>query len=85
MEKGIYGLFQAGIIAHKALKEHIQIFGYEPEPITPGLWRHNKNGITFTLVVDNFGIKYRRKEDTMNLIHALQEKYDITKDWTGSL
>ena len=53
----MHGLFQAGIIAHKALKENLRSFGYEPAPITPGLWRHNKNGITFTLVVDDFGIK----------------------------
>ena len=57
LEKVMYGIVQAGIIAHTALKRHLQPFGYEPAPITPGLWRHNKNGITFTLVVDNFGIK----------------------------
>ena len=71
-EKGMCGLFQAGIIAHTDLKEHLRPFGYEPEPITPGLWFHNKNGITFTLVVDNFGIKYNIKEDTMHLIHTIQ-------------
>ena len=57
VEKGVYGLVHAGIIAHTALKEHLQPFGYEPALITPGLWRHNKNGITFNLVVDDFGIK----------------------------
>ena len=39
-EKGMYGLFQAGIIAHTALKEHLQLSGYEPAPIMPGLWHH---------------------------------------------
>ena len=57
----MYGLFQAGIIANTALKGHLRPFGYEPAPITPGLWRHNKNVITFTLVVDDFGIKYKSK------------------------
>ena len=84
-EKGLYGLVQAGIIAHTAIKEHLQPFGYDPAPITPGLWRHNKNEITFTLVVENFGIKYKIKEDALHLIHALQEKYDITQDCNGSL
>ena len=55
--KVMYGLVQARIISHMALKEHLQPFGYEPAPITPVLWRRNKNGITFTLVVDEFGIK----------------------------
>ena len=67
------GLVQAVIIAHTALKENLQLFRYEPAPISLGLWRHNKNGITFTFVVDNFGIKYHRKEHTLHLIHALQE------------
>ena len=56
-EKGIYGIFQAGIITHTALKENIWQFRYEPVTINPGLWRHNNNGIKFTLVVDYFGIK----------------------------
>ena len=75
VEKLMYGLVQAGIISQTALKEHIRTFGYEPAPITPVLWLHNKNGIIFTLVDDNFGIKYQRKEDALHLIHALQEKY----------
>ena len=78
VEKGMYGIVQAGIIAHKALKEHLRPFGYEPAIITPLLWRHNKNGITFTPVVNDFGIKYQIKEDALNFIHALQEKYEIT-------
>ena len=80
----MYGLSQAGIIVHTLLKEH-RPFGYDPAPTTPILWCHNKNGITFDLVVDDFGIKYQGKEDALHLIHTLQEKYEIKKDWTGSL
>ena len=67
------------------LKKHIWPFGYEPARITPGLWRHNKNIITFKLVLDEFGIKQNRKEDAQNLITALQERYEVAQDWTGSL
>ena len=84
-EMGIYCLVQAGITAHTELKEHLQPFGYEPVPITSGLWRHNKNGINFTLVFDNYWIKYHWKEEALHVIHALKEKYEITQDWTGSL
>ena len=84
-EKGMYGLVQKGIISHTALREHLRPFGYEPAPITTGLWRHNKNGINFTLMVDNFGIKYQRKEDALHLIYAIHKKYEITQVWTGSL
>ena len=81
----MYGLFQSGIISHMALKEHLRPFEYEPAPITPGLWRHNKNGIIFTIVVNNFGKKHKIKEDIMHLMNALQEKYENTQYWTGSL
>ena len=64
--------------SHTALKEHLQPFRYEPAPINPLSWLQNKNGITFTLVVDGFGIKYKRKEGAMHLIHALQYIYEIT-------
>ena len=73
-DKGMYGLVQTGIISHMAIKEYLRPFGYEPAPSSPVLWRHNKNGITFALVVNDFGIKYKRKEDVMHLIHELQEK-----------
>ena len=34
VERGMYGPFQAGIISHTALKEHLLTFGYEPATIT---------------------------------------------------
>ena len=57
LEKGMCGLVQACIIAHMELTEHLRPFRYEPAPINMGLRRHNKNGITFTFVVGDFGIK----------------------------
>ena len=73
VEKLMYDLFQAGIIAHTARKEYLQSFGYEPATITPGLWQHNKRGIIFILVSDEFGIKYQIKEYSQHLINALQK------------
>ena len=81
----MYSLVQAVIIAHTAVKEDLRPFGNDPAPITPGLWRYNNNGIIFTLVVDDFGIKYQRKEDALHLIHETPKIYEITQYWTGSL
>ncbi len=39
----------------------------------------------FTLVVDNFCVKYEQQEDMDHLITALKTKYTLTKDWTGDL
>ena len=81
----MYGLFHWGIIVHTALKENLHPFWYEPVPIIPVLWHHNKNIITFNLVVEYFGIMYQIVEDDYPLINELQKKYKITKYWTGRL
>ena len=40
IQKGMYGLPQAGILANKLLTKHIARHGYYPCTHTPGLWRH---------------------------------------------
>ena len=84
-EKGMYGLVQAGIISNTALKGNLRPFGYEHVPITLLLWWHNKNKITFTLVVNGFGIRYQRREDDQHFINSLEDKYEVMQDWTRSL
>ena len=37
----------------------------------------------FSLVVDDFGIKYVGKEHTVHLVNSLEADYKITIDWTG--
>jgi hypothetical protein len=40
----------------------------------------------FTLVVDDFGVKYVRKEHADHLIASIRSTYrKFTEDWTGSL
>ena len=36
-------------------------------------------------MVYEFRIKYQRKEDAQYLINSLQQKYEVTQDWTGSI
>ena len=80
IEKGMYGLPQAGKIANDELQRHLLPFGYAPCPRTPGLWRHSSKPITFALVVDDFAVKYVKKEHLLHLQRALQSKYVITID-----
>ena len=54
-------------------------------PHTPGLWKHVSRPIASTLVVDDFGVKYVRKNNADHLIAPLKGKYKISEDWTGSL
>ena len=39
----------------------------------------------FTLVVDNFGVKYVDKKDVDHLIASINTNYKLTVDWTGNL
>ncbi len=43
-------------------------FGYHECKNTQGLWYHKTRNITFTLVVDDFGVKYVDKTDVKHLI-----------------
>ena len=56
IQKGMYDLPQAGIIARKLLKECLEKHGYCERKITPGLWKHDTLSISFTLMVDDFGV-----------------------------
>jgi hypothetical protein len=56
VQKGRYGLPQAGIIANQMLARRLAIHGYHQTKCTSGLWRHVTRPIQFTLVVDDFGV-----------------------------
>jgi hypothetical protein len=80
----MYGLPQAGILAQQLLEERLNLHGYSQSKAVPGLWTHKSRPISFTLVVDDFGVKYVGKEHAMHLISILKEHYEISEDWTGS-
>ncbi len=84
MRKGMYGLPQAGILAQKLLEERINKHGYMQNKAIPGLWTHQSRLISFTLVVDDFGIKYVGQEHAMHLISILKEHYELSEDWKGT-
>ncbi|MCP4748318.1 MAG: hypothetical protein GY874_19600, partial [Desulfobacteraceae bacterium] len=75
INKGMYGLPQAGILANKLLKKRLAKHGYFELPHTPGLWKHVTRPISFTLVVDDFGIKYVGKEHLGHLLAAIKQDY----------
>ncbi len=41
IQKGMYGLPQAVILAQELLKKCLNKHGYCKNPLTPGLWRHD--------------------------------------------
>jgi hypothetical protein len=86
MRRAVWGLPQAGILANKRLRRKLAPFGYYECVNTPGLWYHVSRPISFTLVVDDFGVKFVGKEHADHLIASIKSTYKkLTEDWTGSL
>jgi hypothetical protein len=61
IRKAVWGLPQAGILVNKLLQTRLAPHGYYECKHTPGLWKHITCPISFTLVVDNFGVEYERQ------------------------
>ena len=71
IEKGMYSLPQAGIIAQQLLEERLQKDGYRQSKTTPGLWQQDTRPISFSLVVDDFGVKYVGEENAQHLLDTV--------------
>jgi hypothetical protein len=80
----MYSLPQAGIIAQDLLTKRLHKAGYPQSKVTPGYWCHDWRPISFTLVIDNFGVKYINKDDVEHLISVLQHDYKVDTDWDGT-
>jgi hypothetical protein len=76
---------QTGKIANERLTKHLATYGYSPALRIPGLWHHSHRNITFSLVVDDFGIKYVGHDNAQHPVRALASLYTIFTNWTGSL
>jgi len=79
VNKCMYGLPQAGklerLIAH--LAEH----GYTESSSVPCLFQNKERGTWFTLVVDDFLVKYTHKDHADHLIATLNKLYEIKIDY----
>ncbi|MHA7856378.1 hypothetical protein [Marinobacter shengliensis] len=84
VRRGMYGLPQAGKLANDELTAFLAPHGYRPCPITPGLWKHDHSTTMFTLVVDDFGVRYDKRADAEALEQLLLQRYKVSTDWTGS-
>ena len=81
VQKGMYGLLQAGILVHQLLEERLNEYGYEQSKICLGLWKPISQPISFTLCVDNFWIKYVEWKHVKHLLNVLNMHYKRTINW----
>ena len=83
INKGMYGLKQAAVIAYQQLVKHLNSHGYYPILFTTGIWSHRNLKTKFCICMDDFGIKFFSQQDANHLLTALRHKYDVTVDWIG--
>jgi hypothetical protein len=81
--KGMYGLPQAGRLAYEQLRKFLEPHGYVPCTVTPGLWKDLNSDLMFTLVVDDFGVRYTNRKDVEKLINTLKLEYKCSSEWEG--
>lgn len=82
----IYGHPASGHIAQNDLIEHLKKYDYTSTREVPCLFTHPTSGISFTLVVDDFGIKYTNDDNLKQFLSILQQpisKWKIKVDRTG--
>ena len=80
----MYGLVNAAHVAQKDIVKLLNANGFI-ETNTPQLYKHKTKNIQFSLVVDDFGVKYTDKADAEFLIKAIETEYEVSVDWDGKL
>ena len=83
INKGMYGLKQAALLAYQQLLKFLRPAGYSPIPNTVGMWKHDTRQTIFCLCVDDFGIKFQNKHDVNHLLDTLRKHYKVSIDWEG--
>ncbi|MGL5935528.1 MAG: reverse transcriptase domain-containing protein, partial [Cetobacterium sp.] len=80
VDKGMYGLPQAGKVASNVLIPRLEAAGYVETGVTPGLFKHKTNSIIFALVVDDFLVHYTDLTHFNHLVDTLKQYYPVTTD-----
>ena len=83
IQRAIYGLNEAGKLANIQLQKLFATEGYYPCLFTQELFRHETRDITFSLVVDDFGVKYINQKDEEHLEPVIKKNYPMKTDWDG--
>jgi hypothetical protein len=83
IQQGMYCLPQAGIILQELLAKRLKELGYSQSKTTPGLWKHEWQPIIFSLIIDDFGVKYVGKEHAQHLLQTVQKYYKCLLEEEG--
>ena len=51
-------------------------YSYSPTKFTPELWKDERRDLMFTLLVDDFSVKYVNEKDIEHFMQVLWYKYE---------
>ena len=71
------------ILSQQLLEKRLNAEDYYQSKVTPGFWTHKWRPICFTLVVDDFGVKYVGEEHTRHLLSIIKHSYKCKAEWEG--
>ena len=80
----MYGHPAAGRIAQTDFKALVKSNDYYEHPDVPCLFLHRTRPTSFTLIVDDLGIKIFSENDLQHLIDTIKTKWDVKVDRTGA-
>ena len=80
----MYGHPAAGRIAQTEFKALVKAHDYYEHPDVPCLFLHRTRPTSFTLIVDDLGIKIFSENDLQHLIDTIKTKWDVKVDRTGA-
>ena len=86
IRKSNYGIPQSVKLANEYPQKKLSPHGYYEAKHTTGLWKHISRPIRFTLVVDDFGVKYTRRKYAEHLLGTYEKEFTaVSTDWDGAL
>ena len=80
----MYGHPASGRLSNMKLVSILKDTGYHEDAFVDCLFRHETRNITFTLVVDDTGIKYSKVEDVEHLVATIAPHWKVKLDYSGS-
>ena len=80
IDGALCGLAEAGRIANQDMADHLAKFGHHECKFTPGLFTHESRPIQFTLIADDFAVKWVNRSDFDHPLHSLETKHTMTCD-----
>ena len=85
INKGMYGLKEAAVLAYEQLSKFLNTYGYHHVPGTAGVWSHTTKPTSVCLCVDDITLKYYNTDDLQHFLTALENHYKYHLDMQGTL